>query len=273
MLESVGVRPRPTWVRGPAFIDGDEIVLAGGTAERYAAFDPEHATRLLLDLGNLGQLGEIGGREVGPDARLVDTIRLKDTDRALKFAKTHGLLCHGPTQVGKGEVRESLMDWFFAGQELTFTTALYLKIRQAQDDRSAEPVYRYLQTLRDAGIFKHISLSDDDSALLEYACIQLAERISHGIAECTPTFSAACGLLKDGTRVGGVGDFRFGNDPGSLIGAANYHLASLVSRKILVRECKECEEMFIPEDPRQTYHPKCGARKRQRESRQRRKGR
>jgi hypothetical protein len=246
-------------------------VLAGGTAKGYAAFDPEHATRLLLDLGNLGQLGEIGGREVAPDARLIDTIRLRETDRALKFAKTHGLLWHGPTQVGNGEVRESLIDWFFAGQELTFTTALYSKIRQAQDERSAEPVYRYLRTLRDAGIFKHISLPDDDNALLEYACIQLAERISRGIAECTPTFSAACGLLKDGIRGGGVGDFRFGNDPGSLIGAANYQLASFVSRKVIVRDCEECGEMFIPEDPRRRFHPKCGDRKRQRELRQRRK--
>ncbi len=124
---------------------------------------------------------------------------------------------------------------------------------------------------RDAGILKRISLSDNDSELLDYACIQLAERISRGMADCTPTFFSACGLLRDGVKVGGVGDFRFVNDPGSLVGAANYHLAVLVSRKKLVRECEECKEILIPEDPRQRYHKKCGNRKRKREERQRKK--
>jgi hypothetical protein len=114
-------------------------------------------------------------------------------------------------------------------------------------------------------------LPDADNDLLEHASIQLAERISRGMADCTPTFFAACGLLRDGGKVGGAGDFRFVNDPGSLVGAANYQLALFVSRKKVVRECEECGEMLVPEDPRQRYHPRCGARKRQRESRQRRK--
>lgn len=265
ILESIGVRPRPTWVRGPAFIDGDEIVLIGGKAELYAAFDPEHATRLLLDLGNLAKLGEVVAGEKTFD------VRLTDTGRALEFAKTHGLLWHGPGKVGRDEVQESLKDWFIAGVELSFSTALYGKIRQSQEEGPAEPVRSYLRMLRDAGIFKHISLPDGDDELLEYASIQLAERISRGLAECTPTLVAACGLLEDGVRVGEAGDFRFGNDSGSLIGAAYYQLASLVSRKVVVRDCAECGVMFVPNDPRQREHKKCGNRKRQRESRERRK--
>jgi hypothetical protein len=261
MLESIGVRPRPTWVRGPAFIDGDEIVLAGGAATRYAAFEPEHAIRLLFDLGNLSQIGNWV-----KEAKVLD-IRLNDTGRALEFAKAHGLLWHGPQQVGSGEARESLKDWFIAGQEVSISTAMYSKIKQSLEDASAEPVRRYLRTWRDAGLFKRISLSDDDDKLLDYACVQLAERISRGMEDCTPTFSAACGLLKDGTKVGTVGDFRFGNDPGSLVGAANYQLAYLVSNKKVVRDCEECGETFIPDHGSQRYHKKCGARKRQREHR------
>jgi hypothetical protein len=68
-----------------------------------------------------------------------------------------------------------------------------------------------------------------------------------------------------------AGDFRFVNDPGSLVGAASYQLALLVSRKKLIRECEECGEMEIPEDPRWRYHTKCGNRKRKREEGQRRK--
>jgi hypothetical protein len=229
------------------------------------AFDPDHATCLLSDLGNLAKLGE-----VVEGAKPLD-VRLTDTERALDFAETHGLLWHGPSQVGSGEVRESLKDWFCAGLDLSISTATYANIRRSQEKRSAEPLRSYLRMLRDAGFFRHISLPDADNELLDYACIQLAERISRGMADCTPTFSAASGLLRDGVKVGEAGDFRFGNDPGSLVGAANYQLAILVSHKKRVRECDECGEMLVPEDPRQRYHKKCGDRKRQREARMRRK--
>jgi hypothetical protein len=123
--------------------------------------------------------------------------------------------------------------------EIVITTAMYLTIRQSQDEGSAEPVRRYLRTWRDAGLFKRISLSDNDSDLLDYACIQLAERISRGMSECTPTFTAACGLLNDGAKVGEAGDFRFGNDPSSLVGAANYQLALLISHTRRIISCAE----------------------------------
>ncbi len=173
--------------------------------------------------------------------------------------------------MGAGEVRESLKDWFLAGVDLSLSTAMYSCIGQPQEEKSAEPVRSYLRLLRDAGFFKRISLPDDDNDLLEYSSIQLAERVSRGMAGCTPTLSAACGLLEDGKKVGAAGDFRIGNEPDSLVGAANYQLACLIALKKVARDCEECGEMFFPEDPRQRYHPKCGARKRQRESRQKRK--
>jgi hypothetical protein len=153
--------------------------------------------------------------------------------------------------------------------ELAVTTAMYSKIKQSleEPEPSAEHVRRYLRMWRDAGLFKRIRLSDDDDELLDYACIQLAERISRGMKDSTPTLSAAGGLLKDGTKVGTVGDFRFGNAPDSLVGAAKYQLAILVSHKKVVIGCKECGEMLVREDPRQQYHKKCGDRKRKREQR------
>ena len=89
------------------------------------------------------------------------------------------------------------------------------------------------------------------------------------MSDCTPTLTAACGLLKDGAKIGEAGDFRFGNDPGSLVGAANYRLAHLITNKKRVIICNECEEMMIQEHGSQRYHEKCGARKRQRERRAR----
>jgi hypothetical protein len=48
--ESIGVRPIPRWVRGRAFIDGNEIVLDCREAEEYPAFEPDHSLRMLFDL-------------------------------------------------------------------------------------------------------------------------------------------------------------------------------------------------------------------------------
>jgi hypothetical protein len=61
--------------------------------------------------------------------------------------------------------------------------------------------------------------------------------------------SAACGLLEDGEKIGGAGDFRFGNEPRSLVGAAYYQLALLVSRKEPVRECEECKRLSYRRTP------------------------
>jgi hypothetical protein len=266
IVEPDYVRERATWVRGEARIDGDEIVLNGGTAERYMIPDAERDASLLFDLAGLVGLGEIA-KDAAPDTRLIDAIRWTDTGRALEFAKVHGLLWHGPARVGKGEVRESLKDWHAAGWELSISAMTYskikqsLEIRQSQKPGWAEPVRSYLRMLRDEGFFKRIAIPDDDDDLLKWASIQLAERISRGMADCTPTLSA----------VGEAGDFRFGNAPDSLVGAANYQLALFVSRKKLVRECEECRELFLPTDPRQREHKKCGNRKRKRKERQKQK--
>src|SRR5918997_705637 len=114
MLESIGERPRPAWVRGPAYIDGGEIVLDGSKAESYALSDTGDDVTLLLDLTNLRRLAELVKVE-GPTAEKVYISRSTDTTPALKFAERHGFLRHGPTQVGKGEVRETLNEWFLAG--------------------------------------------------------------------------------------------------------------------------------------------------------------
>jgi hypothetical protein len=253
------VRERPTWVRGEAQIDGDEIVLDGGVAEEYVAFDPKHATRLFFDLANLAKLGEEGEGGHDPHVRRIDTVRLTDTGRALEFAKAHGLLRHGPGGVGKGETRESLRKWYVAGLGLMITTSSYISIKQAQEEGSVEPVRSYLRSLRDVGHFRRIVMPDDElSKLLEWASIQLAENISRHMAGCAPRLNKV-----------GAGEFVIGNDPDSLVGAAYYQLAVLISRKAIIRICRECGELFPPTDPRQWEHTKCGNRRRKREQRAR----
>lgn len=269
MLESIGPRPRPAWVRGPARIEGEEIVLDGSKAESYALSDTGDGATLLLDLTNLRRLGKLVKVE-GLTAEKVYISRSTDTTPALEFAERHGFLRHGPTRVGAGEVREFLNEWFLAGQDLTVSAMIYSMIRRSQEEGSAELVRSYLRTLRDIGYFKGIPLPDADGVLLEFASVQVAESITSGMSDCTPTLSAACSLLDDGKKVGGAGDFRFGSEPGSLVGAAYYQLALLVSRKEPVRECEECKALFVPKDPRQIEHKTCGSRKRQRKLRRER---
>jgi hypothetical protein len=80
------------WVRGEARIDGDDIVLYGGTAERYAIPRLEHGASLLIDLGGLSKLGEMVDGGEDSKTRLIEAVRLKDTGRALEFVEAHGLL-------------------------------------------------------------------------------------------------------------------------------------------------------------------------------------
>jgi hypothetical protein len=180
-----------------------------------------------------------------------------------------GGLWRGPARVRAGEVRERFEDWFLAGQDLKISVTMYSMIRRSQEKGSAEPVRSYLRTLQDLGIFDLYRIANDDDEVLEFASVQVAESITRGMADCAPTLSAACGLLDDGKKVGGAGDFRFGSEPGSLVGAAYYQLALLVSRKEPVRECEVCKRLFVAKDPRKIEHKECGDLKRQRKRRAR----
>ena len=110
-------------------------------------------------------------------------------------------------------------------------------------------------------IFDFAEMADFLLATFKNPIALLLELISRGMADCTPTLRA----------VGEAGDFRFGNDPGCLVGAANYQLALFVARKKRIRECRECGEPFPPTNLRQREHTRCGNRRRKREQREREK--
>lgn len=256
---SVGIRPIPTWVRGPAFVDGDEIGLIEKESETYQAFTPDHCEHLLSDIAQLAN----------PTRDAADPLRIVGK-RASGFAEEHGLLWHGPNQDGSTERRESLAEWFIAGAELQISVALCISLRQSLKEGSAELVRRYLRASRDVGFFRRLVFPDDDDALLEFASIQLSERITRGMERCTPTLLAGCSLISgEGEKVGRAGDFFFGNDPGSLVGAANYALASLISRKEAFLNCEGCGRMFRPEHGSQRFCcPACNERHRKRRQRE-----
>jgi hypothetical protein len=214
---SVGPRPWPTWVKGEAYIDGNEIVLDATKAQPYPAFEPEQSATLLSDLAALR------------DFELQDPIA---------FARRHGLLWHGPTEFqANGSCRESLHKWQRVGEYLTMTIALYMTLKQGLDEDTAEPVRSLLWVCRDDGLFTD-KIPDDKDELLEYASIQVAELITRGQEGSKDTFVAGCGLLRDGKKIGPPGDFYYVIDPPNLSAAAYKHLAALVDTKAEFRECK-----------------------------------
>jgi hypothetical protein len=241
--ESVGVRTWPTWVRGSAYVDGDEIVLTPDKAEPYGAFESEHYATLLPDLAALR------------DFKLQDPV---------SFARRHGLLWHGPDQFLEGESRESLAWWEAVGEYLTMTISLYAALKQGLDEDTAKPIRDHMRAYRDAGLFT-AGIPDDKDALLEYASIQLAELMTRGLERCTVALVAASGLMREGKKLGPPGDFRYVYQPPDLVGAAYKHLATLIVSRAEFRECEGCGRWFRPEHGRQRHHSKdCGRNKRRR---------
>src|SRR5215212_10863232 len=88
--ESIGIRPRPRWIRGDAHIEDGEIVLDVARARSYDFFDPKHYATLLPDLAALRDF-----KLQAPEG----------------FARKHGLLWHGPADFASGSCQESLHKW------------------------------------------------------------------------------------------------------------------------------------------------------------------
>ena len=247
-LESTGIRPRPTWVRGPASIEGDEIVLDASSMQSYNAFEPEHCAELLSDLAALR------------DFEMQDPVQ---------FCERHGLIWQGPEKVSQGQYREPLQQWRAAGLYLSMTITLYLALQSGIRDGKDGPVRNLLWMYRDGELFTR-SIPDDKDECLEYASEQLAELITRGLEGCTPKIEAASSLVKeDGSKVGPAGRFHLGIVSNNLMAPAYWYLASMIQARAEFRECAGCGRLFQPEHGSQIYHKKsCGNRNRQRKHRQ-----
>jgi predicted nucleic acid-binding Zn ribbon protein len=243
------LRQHPKWMRGPARVDGDEIVLEDKAAEIYLIDELEHRQRLLVDLIDL--------RDCDPQG-------------AVTFLRRRGLLWHGPKDLGSGECRESLADWRGDVRHLWVTVGLYLTLKVADEVGRAKPARDYLRNLRALNIFGGL-IPDNDRECLEAVSVLLAERITRGMEGCSWTLVAACTLAREGVKEGGPHDFLFGEDPPNLVAAAYAQLASLIVNKIPFKQCAGCGSVFTPKHGRQRY---CGKRcsERTRKARQRAKG-
>jgi hypothetical protein len=230
---------RPTWTKGLARLEGNQIVLNGQRSQVYALFEePKQHERLLMDLAELRNLGVIvNGR--------IQNKRVKKPSLAKDFARRHGLLWHQPED-GSSDCRESWQSWVVAGYKLSLTIALYARLREAITTESVESIEKleaFLLTTRDVGNAAGMMPAGDED-LLEHASILLARRITEGLVGCTPTLLAACSLERGGKKVGPAGDFRARINPSNLVAVAYNELVTLTEMKAEFRECVGCGRFF-----------------------------
>ena len=224
-IDPISAKQYREWMRGPAGVEGDSIVLDGKSAEKYLRDESEHGEQLLHDLVALSE----------PSPQDV-----------LTFVGRHGLLWHGPKYVGDEECREFLTYWRAAAWDLRILIDLYIRL----DD--AEAMRGYLRALRDAGLF-WAPIPDDDVQCLENASIEIARQVTEVLQGCSWTLTAACTLKRNGKKEGGPTEFRFGDDSPNLVKAAYAQFASMIVNKAPFYECEGCGRFFPVEHGNQRY--------------------
>jgi hypothetical protein len=223
----------PRWIKGPARIEGEEIVLDGGRAETYYINYPE-AT--VFDLATL--------YPSHPNFKTQDVLR---------FVRQHGLLWHGPEEVGRGECRESLEDWWYAGARLSFIIAFYQRLMEGVETGSAEPV-RNVQGFELVVPNKASGEAPGDDEYLMMATMVLANAINERLADCREGIVAAFSLADEhGSSLAGPGKFLYESRPSNLESAVYSHLAELMVARVEVKDCPGCGRVFAPESGKQKY--------------------
>src|SRR5918997_3266059 len=164
-------RQYPHWARGPALIEGDEIVLDEGRAQPYFLYEP---TDLLFDLA-----------EIAADPSDLDP------RRAAAFVRRHGLLWHGVDELGTGKCREPLKNWWVESYALAVTIDLYMRLKEAATTGSADPLrampFDFMEFIEGGD-------PEDDEFLIETASLVLAEAISMRLEGCSGGIVSSLGV-------------------------------------------------------------------------------
>lgn len=222
----------PEWAKGPARIEGGEIVLDESKAQKYWLYEAEQTERMAFDLAAMAF--HTSGR---------------DPQQAKAFVRRYGLLWHGPDKLGSGECRESLGDWWSAAEGLSALLAMSTALGEAMRDRSADPVRRFFARI--GGL--PFDLPTDEAYLMAATTIA-ARLINQGLQEG-----------RWGMATAQPGELQLAYYPTNLVDAAYANIGALVATKAAFKECPGCGRIFKPKSGKQEYHePRCATRTRQR---------
>jgi len=234
----VGWRQYSWWVRGPARIEGEHVVLDEERAETYYIHQPAD---LLPDLAGLwGMLHE-------PHSK-------RDRE-VLRFVRRHGLLWHGREQVGSGECREPLQDMLAASGKIREAALLYEALIEAMKIGSIEPLRTVKTTaFRLERLFEESPPSD--WYYLAGASMWVANLVNEGLKGSQHLMTAACGLAGPeggGEPLGTPGVFLSDVRAATLEAAAYIHLSDLMVSQAKLVECPGCGNPFPPRSGKQKY--------------------
>jgi hypothetical protein len=222
----------PEWIRGPAVIDGDTVVLEDRQRERYQP--QEHAGDMLFDLIAVDQSGDLLG-----------------------FVRKYGLLWHVPDAV---EHRESLEDWRVAVAILRLTVNLLVDLADyiSGDMSRTEAIRENELVLSHAASGKPPVLRDELARLASGA---LAHAVTAGLGDVR-TRVVADSEIQGG---GEPGLFRYFHEPPHLFAHAFDAVSHLIVQSAPITRCPECGRFFEVLHGRQLYcTPRCAGRARYR---------
>lgn len=221
----------PVWAKGPAEIKNGEIILDEGRAEEYGYSTPEQSEQMTFDLAVIGA--------GGPDEKEVST-----------FVRRYGLLFHGANDLGSGECRESLQDWWTEAGRLNFVGAFYQTIQDAKNENSARPVQDFLRRHGAKGfpfLDPHSEHFVED--YISAASIRLQGMINEGLNEGSneaPPTRQKKRRSWWGLAAVGPGEFRLTQYPPDLLTRAYSAFALLIATNTETEFCRVCGRQFRP---------------------------
>lgn len=225
------------WSRGPARIAKAEVVLDEERATPYSMPPPKD---VVFDLAELAEVPS-----------MIPT-----------FVRRYGLLWHGAADLGSGECRESLADWFEEIRVFSSTVSLYYRLQEAVRSESSEPLCRGEFPWPDDFVREAC-----DADYMNAASQEVADSINAGLKGCEVGMISTI-VLDVPER--GPAAFRITHNSPNLLVAAYERLALLITSRTEVEECPGCGKLFAPESGKQKYHSKsCASTSRWRRWRER----
>lgn len=225
----------PAWVRGPAHMVNDEVVLDEGRAEPYLMRGTED---LMFDLADLAA-----------------DWNKRNTRDVLAFARRHGLLWHGERDLGTGTCREPLSEWWGESRRMAFLMQLSAELNESVRIDSGRPIRKMIGDFPEMfgasaqeARMQWLALSDQE--LMHTASMLLAEAVT------TKLEGTNMGLVSGAhtsLRPNGPQIFLLSQNPPNLLAAAYVQFAQTVVSRAPIEECPGCRRRFIPRSGKQKY--------------------
>lgn len=217
-VQVVGLR----WAKGPAKVEGGEIVLDRDRAESYEFLSPQASENMAFELAAL------------PWHRW-------DEKEVVRFVRRYGLLSHSADDLERGENRESLEDWRREATALHFVGAFYQNLMESKASGSAKKIQGFLRQFGYGFRLLKPEDVDFDQAYMVEASIMLANLINAGLHGRRTKQRCVWGL-----NALGPGEFRLTQHPPDLVSRAYSAFAALIATRAETRFCVVCGKQFRP---------------------------